>query len=263
MKRWVRSLFRKAAQIFTPLYGLNQRDFGSSSLTILPRTRIDYASEIGDGLGSSVLMSPIKWIQRTFPEAQLEVVHNGKVTEVVKDHPVIQLLTRPNAAYTGAALWMATIFSYIVGGEGYWIKIREDVTSIGLDWWKNITGPVRQLWYVPHWRMTPKGSDDGLVFIASYEYSVNGTTIPIPPENVIHFRNGLDPRDPRHGMSLIYSELREIFTDDETSNMIASLVRNLGIPGMVISPDKSGVGTTDEGDIDIPDVEELKAYVNS
>jgi hypothetical protein len=36
---------------------------------LLPEKKIDYAKEVGDGLGSSVLMAPLNWIMRTFPEA--------------------------------------------------------------------------------------------------------------------------------------------------------------------------------------------------
>ncbi len=45
-------------------------DGASSAFTILlPTTDIDFENKVGDGLGSSVLMAPLNWLMRTFPEA--------------------------------------------------------------------------------------------------------------------------------------------------------------------------------------------------
>jgi hypothetical protein len=41
---------------------------------LLKRTRFDYRKEVGDGLDSSVVTAPIRWVQRALPEAKLQVV---------------------------------------------------------------------------------------------------------------------------------------------------------------------------------------------
>jgi phage portal protein BeeE len=62
--------------------------------------------------------------------------------------------------------------------------------------------------------------------------------------------------DPRKGYSPLKSVLREVFTDDEAANFTASLLKNMGVPGVVVSPEK-GV-TLNDGD-----AEETKAYVKA
>lgn len=234
LRSWLR---KKARGILydTPPYAPGHSG-GLISLGLVPRTKINYAAEVGEGLTSSVFMSPVKWLQRTFPEAPFEVLRVGtEEDEEVFGHPLTQLLRRPNAYYTGNALWSATIFSWI-HGNGYWVKLRTPRTNT--PWYSNTTGEVLELWYVPHWLIEPKFPRDNSVFISHYLYSAGGGTKPVEvaPENVVHFRNGIDPRNPRKGLSLIESEVREMFTDAEAANYAASILKNMGVPGLVISP---------------------------
>lgn len=205
------------------------------SLTLLPRTNFDYKKQVGDGLGSSVLMAAIAWIQRTFPEAPLELIKAANEEVVTDQADLRNLLRRPNDFVTMDDLWSGVLYSRIVDGNGYLLKIRDTVGRRQLPWNENVTGNVRQLWYAPHWMLEPKGTATTL--ISHYEYLIRGEKIKVAPQNVIHFRNGIDPRNPRKGLSEIESELREIFTDDEVANYTASILKNMGIPGLVISPD--------------------------
>ncbi|QJR20644.1 phage portal protein [Pelagibacterium halotolerans] len=207
-------------------------DFGR----LLKRTRFDYRKEIGDGLDSSVVTAPIQWIQRAVPEARLTVQRrkrDGSVDEVA-DHKMLALIARPNKYYGDIALWSGTLFSYLFDGNGYWLKMR------------NGLGRPAELWYVPHWTMEPRWPEDGSEFISHYRYTPgNGMQYDVAFEDVVHFRHGIDPRNPRKGISPIGGALREIFMDLESSNFVASLLRNMGVPGVVISP-KGGVMPTPE-----------------
>lgn len=212
---------------------------------MLTRTRFDYRKAIGDGLDSSVVTAPIQWIQRAAPEANFTVKRRdrgGQVTQL-DDHPMLALIARPNAFYGDLTLWTATIMSYLLGGNAYWIKLRNGIGRPG------------ELWYVPHWLMEPKGSEDGTEFLTHYLYSPGGGHEPIrlDPADVIHFRQGMDPRNPRLGLSPIDGVVREIFMDLESSNFVASLLRNMGVPGVVISPKNGGV-------VSAEDVEATKAW---
>lgn len=205
--------------------------------SLLPRTRYDYRREVGDGYGSSVIMAPVKFIQRVFPEAPLGVktvkVKDG-TEEIVPRHPMIVRIDRPNDFYSGNALWRATIASWILNGNAYWLKVRNSLQE------------VVQLWWIPHWLISPKWPQDGSVFISHYEYKPGfDRPMDIQPSEIVHFRNGLDPRNPRLGMSDLHSVLREVFSDDEASNFTASLLRNMGVPGVVISPKQ---GTANDQD---------------
>lgn len=213
---------------------------------LLRRTRVDYRKEVGDLIDSSVVTAPVQWVQRSLPEARLSVRKtspNGKIEEQA-NHLALALIQRPNDYYGDLALWAGTVFSYLTDGNAYWIKLRNGV------------GRPAELWYAPHWTMTPKGSEDGTEFISHYEYRPgNGHgVIRYAPEDIVHFRHGMDPRNPRKGLSPMDGVIREIFMDLESSNFVASLLKNMGVPGMVISP-KTG------GTVAAEDVEATKAWI--
>jgi phage portal protein BeeE len=103
-------------------------------------------------------------------------------------------------------------------------------------------GRVIALWWIPSDARAALAADDPTVFIGWYEYTVDGVVYEDRPEDVVHFRHGIDPNNPRKGLSPLASLFREIFTDDEAANFTASLLRNLGVPGVVISPANTTAG---------------------
>jgi HK97 family phage portal protein len=213
---------------------------------LLPRATMHYGVDVRDGLSSNVILSPIRYLMRTFVEARA-VVQTRRATGTwgnVADHPLEELVENPNEFYDGDALWQATIISYVLDGNGYWIKIR------------NAYGDVIQLWYAPHWMMTPKrdyANPD--VFISHYDYTPGGETIRLAPRDVVHFRFGLDPNDTRKGLGCLKPLLREIFTDEEAAEFSASILINSGVPGLVISPAGNDRLTTNQ-------VEQFQSSVN-
>lgn len=204
---------------------------------LLKRTRFDYRKEVGDCLDSSVVTAPVLWVARALPEATLEVRkkdRDGK-NEVVASHPMLALIQTPNPFYGDIALWMATIVMFLIFGEAYWLIVR------------NGAGRPAELWFVPNWAIEPVAPQDGGEFISHYRYNPGGGSEPmrIAPADVVHFRHGINPRDIRRGLSPLDGVIREIFVDLESSNFVASLLRNMGVPGVVISP-KSGAASTDD-----------------
>lgn len=211
---------------------------------LLKRTRFDYAREVGDMLDASVVMAPVMWLQRALPEATLamrERMQGGKM-ERVEEHPMLELIRNPNAFYGDIALWNGTVADFTIWGNAYWLKVRD------------LSGMVRELWYVPQHMMEPKAGYDGAEFLSHYEYNSGFGRIPIAPEDVVHFRNGLNPRDLRRGYAPMQGVLREIFADMESSNFVASLLRNMGVPGLILSPKNGAMPTAD-------DVEATKTWV--
>ena len=232
--------------LILPAKRLAQMVFGrASSFRVLkqPRSHVNFENEVGDGTSSSTVMAPLFWIARTFPEAPValwETDPTGKETQI-RDHPFLRLMRRPNPFYSGPVLWQATIIDYSVDGNSYWIKIRDK------------GGQVVQYWWAPHWTMKVRGDERN--FISHYEYKPGDTVFNIMPEDLIHFRFGLDSENPRMGRAPLKSVLREIFTDDEAANFTASLLRNMGVPGLLISPEKGAPPPSSE------DVKETKAYI--
>jgi HK97 family phage portal protein len=187
-----------------------------------------------NGLHSNVLMSPVMWVMRAFTEAQLvaqkrrEDSGGGIIWERAIDHGIEVLVDRPNAFYDGDALWKGTALSWVINGNAYWRKIR------------NSFGEVIQLWYVPHWLIKPVWPADGSVFISHYEYVTGiGEPLELPVRDVVHFRFGLDPENPRLGLSPLQTMLREVLTDDEAAKFSEQILQNMGVPGLVISPEKN------------------------
>jgi len=203
-------------------------------------TQRDMERDVGDGTGANVFLTPVRWMQRSFNEAAISVERGG---EVVEDHPLVQLVNKPNPFYSGQHLFAGTLLSLAIDGNAYWLCVR------------NGNGRIIELWYAPHHFIKPKFPDDGSEFLTSYEYKVGGKTQNLDIEDVIHFRDGLDPQNLRLGLSGMKSLMREIWTDQEASVMVAALMRNGGIPGVVVSPD------SDEP-IDSDDAEAVKEYID-
>lgn len=197
------------------------------------RSSFDYLAEVGNGTSSSTVMAPLLWIARTFPEAPpalWRIAPEGH-EEQVRRHPLLSLLRRPNPYYQGPILWMATQVDWNVDGNAYWIILRDK------------SGIPRELWWAPSWMMTPCGDEND--FVSHYEYRPGTETVYLPREDVVHLRNGMDPDDQRKGYSPLKSVLREVFTDDEAARFSASLLRNMGVPGVVVSPDGGTAGPDD------------------
>lgn len=241
----------KARQILTaPARGakaLGQMVFrraGGWNLFRLPGARFDYASNVGDGTGSSTVAAPLEWIGRNFPAAVPTLWKTeGDQEEKQPDHPMLRLLARPNAYYSGALIWKAVVTDWFVDGNGYLIVLKDQLDH------------PREMWWAPAATMEPRGTEHE--FITHYVYRPNGIEVRLEPDEVIHFRNGIDADNPRKGSSPLKSVLREVFTDDEAANFTAQLLRNMGVPGMVISPDVDGyVMSSDEA-------ESAKAHVTA
>lgn len=184
-------------------------------------------------LASNVVMAPVLWIARNFIEAKLSIIDDGEVT---RDHEMIELIRRPNAYYSGVLLWMATLISYLLDGNAYWIIVRN-----------NQRRPV-ELWYAPHWLIEPVSHSE-TEFIQYYRYRPGGEQIDLDLDDVVHFRFGLDPDNPRKGMSQLKPAMREVFTDEEAGNFAASVLTNGGVPGLIISP-KGDVGGIPQQEVD-------------
>tara|TARA_B100000678_G_scaffold215337_2_gene182638 strand:+ start:364 stop:2457 length:2094 start_codon:yes stop_codon:yes gene_type:complete len=227
----------KAASTVKALVPMRHPARASGWGTLLRRTRFDYRREVGDGLDSSVVTAPVQFLQRSLPEARLAMKRrkvDGTV-EALDNHDLLALIQNPNDHYGDIALWAGTILSRCIDGNAYWLKVR------------NRAGRVKELWYIPHWMMEPRAPSDGSKFVDHYLYSPGGVEpVTIDPADVVHFRHGINPHDLRKGLSPIHGVLREIFMDLEASNFVASLLRNMGVPGVVISPKGGAMPATED-----------------
>jgi HK97 family phage portal protein len=230
---------------------------GGWGMFSVPRGAFNYAQSVGDGLGSSVIVAPLRWLQRNFAEAPVRLRRrDGDDLTTVASHPFLTLLSRPNEHYSGTVLLKGTVASWELDGNAYWL--------IAL----NAQGRPVQAWYTPHTLVEPKRRDGSPNFIDYFEYAPgDGTTQLIAPIGfdrsdipgitpgwaMLHFQDGIDPNNTMKGASGFRSLLREVFTDDEAAQFTASLLRNMGVPGLIISPADDGGGLAPVGEQDVKD----------
>ncbi len=199
----------------------------NTAFLMMPNSKVDYQRKVGAGLRSNVIMSPVQWVMRTFPESRLVIERTNADDEAeFIEHEMLDLIDKPNEFYTYETLIMATLLSWNTSGNAYWLKIRGNGNQ------------VSELWYVPHWMITPKSEKNNpRSYIDYYEYKPVSEVYRYEVNDVVHFRFGLDPENIRLGLSPLNAVIREIYTDDEASNFSAAILRNMGVPGVVISPD--------------------------
>lgn len=175
---------------------------------------------------SSVCEAVVATIARTFPESPVQVLGPaaGGKTAPVAEHPLARLVASPNKYYSGEQLWRATVCDWYYDGNAYWYKRR------------SVDGGLLELWWLPAATVEPY-SDDPDVFVQHYVYRVDGREQRIPPADVVHFRNGLDPANPRRGRSPFASVLAEVFQDQEAARFGQALLANMGVPGVVLTPE--------------------------
>lgn len=189
------------------------------------------AFKVGQGLQSSVVVAPLSWMQRNFPDAPLRIrIKKGnEFTEIEPSDTgpgaLLTLWKHPNEYYDGRTMSKALIADYKTTGNAFILKIR----APGSKRWV-------QSWWAPSWTMKPRWPEDGSEFISHWDYNIDGIPQRIETADVIHFRDGIDPNNSRLGFCAFASLVREIFTDEEASTFTAALLSNLGVPGVVIAP---------------------------
>jgi phage portal protein BeeE len=73
-------------------------------------------------------------------------------------------------------------------------------------------------------------------YVDYYQYRVDGVTTNYDPKDIVHLRNGIDPRNTRKGLSQIKSVIREIYGDNMATQYSAAMLSNYGTPSMILSP---------------------------
>ena len=227
--RRIRAALKAAAMVFTGGHAWDRLFFGD--------TRFDFGRVAGDGRHNAIVAACLNWIMRAYPESPIQIMEIDRdgVEHEAGGHDLTRLITAPNPFYSGETLWQATVADYNADGNAYWIKIR------------NGYGEPVELWWVPSWMMEPRWDASGRTYISHYEYLPGGHGPQrIDIQDVVHFRFGLDPHNTRKGLAPLKKLLREIYTDDEAANFSAMVLHNLGVPGVVISPEDSDIAVTPE-----------------
>lgn len=236
------SIFTKIGKSLSGFKALtpDQLRFPGQSLVFFDMNRPDVtelANDVGDGTGADVLMTPVRWLQRAIIEAP--IVATDADGEPVENNDLVALLEAPNPFYSREVLLAGTVLSLSLDGNAYWLVVQ------------NQNGRPLELWFVPHGNITPRWENGtGKPFIDHYEYDAGASKQKLALEDVVHFREGVDPTNLRKGLSPLKGLLREIWTDNEAAMFTASLLKNGGVPGIVFAPsDKDAALTPDEAEV--------------
>ncbi len=185
--------------------------------------------------GNSAALACLNVLGTAFSEPPLKVyLKNQEGMEYISNHPAEQLLQNPNPNMTASLLNNYIVTSVAVSGDAFILKLR------------NESGAVIQLIPLLPEMVEVKGNTEQL--ITKYEYKQKGNTMSILPEDMIHLRERIDPRNHRRGLAPLRSVMVEVLGDAAASQMGAALVKNTGVPSVVISPKNDLSMTSDEAE---------------
>ena len=185
--------------------------------------------------GNSAALACLNVLGTAFSEPPLKVyLKNQEGMEYVPNHPAQELLDNPNPNMTSSLMNNYIVTSIAVSGDAFLLKLRNDA------------GAVVQLVPLLPEMVEVKGNNEQL--ITKYQYKQKGNTLEIMPEDMIHLRERIDPRNHRRGLSPLRSVMVEVLGDAAASQMGAALVKNTGVPSVVISPKNDLSMTSDEAE---------------
>ncbi len=185
--------------------------------------------------GNSAALACLNVLGTAFSEPPLKVyLKTQEGEEYLENHPAAILLENPNPNMTANLMNNYIVTSVAVYGDAFILKLRNDA------------GAVVQLIPLLPEMVEVKGNDEKL--ITKYQYKQKGNTLDIMPEDMIHLRERIDPRNHRRGLAPLRSVMVEILGDAAASQMGAALVKNTGVPSVVISPKNDLSMTSDEAE---------------
>lgn len=155
-------------------------------------------------LQNSWVFTAISFIAREVAAAKFEVLEYTSYDEeptAIPNHPLEEVVRRPNPHMGQAFMWEFTTWWLQLSGNGYWY--------IGLD----EEGEVAELWPIPAGSVEPvPGEGEGSKFVDHYEYTVGGKQYDIPAEYIVHFKLP-NPFDIFRGMSRLVAAILPADTD--------------------------------------------------
>lgn len=224
--------YRSSRKAVTAWGDTGWTSMGGALGRLLPGTQTDWRERAGDLWDNSIVLACIKWQARVFPEAPIVVEARGPggKWEPMQRHPLPDMLAMPTPWYSGTVLWQATLLSLAVDGNAYWYKLR------------SAAGKLVGWQYIPHFLIGPYHAKGDPNLLTGYRLISHGATRLLLPEDVVHFRDGLDPHMELRGLSPLGATLREVCTDNEAATFSVSILSRMGIPGAVISPKNADRG---------------------
>jgi HK97 family phage portal protein len=241
IQQFGRTVLSRAGTVAAKAVRFNDYDrgglYGSSFRRLISGTSWDYQASAGKFYENSAALACINYMATTFSEAPPIIQKRDDDGSWLPDYSnsMLEVLNAPNPYFDWELLSQAIVTDLYLDGNTYLIKER------------NLVGQVIRLWWAPHWMIEPVYENGQ--WISYYEYNPDGIRnnesqrkpVRYEVSEIVHLQLGYDPVNPRKGRTPLLSVLREVATDNEAAIFAASVVRNMGIPGVVIAPEGEDV----------------------
>lgn len=194
-------------------------------------TSRNYAALAREGYAANVIgYRAVRMVAEAAASIPLLLYVDGKEIE---SHPLISLLSRPNAAQTGRELFENLYAFLMVAGNAY----AELVT---------LDDAPRELFALRPDRMAVVPSKVG--WPESFEYSVGGQSVRMPRETVLHIKM-FNPVDDYYGLAPMEAAARSIDTHNAASAWNKAMLDNAARPsGALVFAAGDGSLTTEQFD---------------
>lgn len=163
---------------------------------------------------NSAIASVAGWCVRAIGEPSLRVMQKDKEQD---GHPVAILLANPNPWMDGAAFRAAITASLVFKGNAYILQVY------------GVGNQPAELWPLMPTQVTLERDINGIPKCWRYR----GKEYPL--DQIIHIKDGINPNDFLLGWSGLDSVIREVATDNEATIYTEAILKNLGVPGMIVS----------------------------
>jgi HK97 family phage portal protein len=207
-------MFEKLKSLFAP----EQKQFAHAPLMAMynvgqpywaPRNYLHFARE--GFSGNAVAYRCVRMISEAAASVPL-LLYKGN--EELNAHAFLDLLRQPNPAQTGQALVENIVAYLLVAGNSY-IEIS------------SIDGTPRELVSLRPDRMQVIPGSKG--WVEAYQYSVYGSSIKIPSEQVLHLKL-FNPLDDYYGLSPLEAAARSLDTHNSASAWNKAMLDNAARP---------------------------------
>lgn len=145
--------------------------------------------------------------------------------EADDDHPMVELLAKPNPETTSYLFWHDTTMFEMIAGKMYWEKVRSRA------------GRVVELWPITPDRVKPVLSEDPRrKKLIRWDVAFSkGEPLPMAPEDLIPFKRS-HPRKPLDGLAPLAVVAKEAGLDTTLTDYVNAFFQNGAVPyGMLVS----------------------------
>lgn len=198
----------------------------------------DYRAAVGDPLGNSIVVACLQALAQAAPEPRPRVyqIEEDGDDKPLPKHALQSLLRRPNPFMSWELLMGYVVYATRLEGNAYFYKSR----SAG--------GRVVELWPLHPGCVEPAWPENATTqqWITHYDYRPSdGMRDPLrlAIEDIVHIPLNLDPNNMRKGRSALWSGFKHLFTDEEAAAFTGAMLRNFGVPGVILSPNPAAIGS--------------------